>query len=258
VRRVLALLLAACAAGPANAQAAGESVRFISCPIYRDVDAGRKSGCWLADERESGRRFDIGNAPTKPDWNHEVLVEGKVSSAADACGGVVLEPVRVSVLPGTCTRQMLPAEGFKGRAFVLPERNVRPVAVARPAPQPPFTERSFFLLYDFDRDFLVYQLDDYLLDQAITYIRAVAPKRIVVTGFAATTPAKVSGRLIAEDLAIAKARAQSVTEALVRFGVDPKNIETKWQSEAKPADAPGADGLAEASRRRVEIRVVPK
>ncbi|HEV7694602.1 MAG TPA: hypothetical protein VGO52_27440, partial [Hyphomonadaceae bacterium] len=81
MRRLLALLLAAMAASPANAQAPGDTVRFISCPIYRDVDAGRKSGCWLADERESGRRFDIGNAPTKPDWNHEVLVEGKISSA---------------------------------------------------------------------------------------------------------------------------------------------------------------------------------
>lgn len=258
MRRRLALLLAVLAASPANAQAAGETVRFISCPIYRDVDAGRKSGCWLADERESGRRFDIGNAPTKPDWNHEVLVEGKVSSAPDACGGVVLEPVRVSVLPGACTRQMMPAESFKGRAFVLPERNVRPVAVPRPAPQPPFTERSFFLLYDFNRDFLVYQLDDYLLDQAVTYIRGVRPKRIVVTGFAATTPASVSGRKIAEDAAVAKSRAQSVTEALVRMGVDPKIVETKWQGAAAPAAAPGADGLVEASRRRVEIRVFPK
>jgi outer membrane protein OmpA-like peptidoglycan-associated protein len=258
VRRLLASLLATMVASPANAQAPGDTVRFISCPIYRDVDAGRKSGCWLADERESGRRFDIGNAPTKPDWNHEVLVEGKISSAPDACGGVVLEPVRVSVLPGACTRQMLPPEGFKGRAFVLPERNVRPVAVPRPAPQPPFTERSFFLLYDFNRDFLVYQLDDYLLDQAITYIRGAAPKRILVTGYAATTLAKVSGRSITEDVTIAKSRAQSVTEALVRLGIDPKIIETKWQGAANPADAPGADGLGEASRRRVEIRVVPK
>ncbi len=257
MRRWIALL-AALAAAPANAQAAGDTVRFISCPIYRDVDAGRKSGCWLADERETGRRFDIGNAPTKPDWNHEVLVEGKVSSAPDACGGVVLEPVRVSVLPGVCIRQMLPAEGFKGRAFVLPERNVRPASVPRPAPQPPFTERSFYLLYDFNRDFLVYQLDDYLLDQAITYIRGVAPKRIVVTGFAATTPANVSGRSIAEDAAIAKSRAQSVSDALVRLGVDPKVIETRWQGAATSVDAPGADGLAEASRRRVEIKVVPK
>jgi outer membrane protein OmpA-like peptidoglycan-associated protein len=256
MRRMLAVLVALTST-PAYAQAPAETVRFISCPIYRDVDAGRKSGCWLADERETGRRFDIGNAPTKPDWNHEVLVEGRISSSPDACGGVVLEPVRVSVLPGACTRQMLPAEGFKGRAFVLPERNVRPVASPRPAPTPPFTERSFYLLYDFNRDFIVYQLDDYLLDQAITYIRGVKPKRIVVTGHAATTPSSVSGRKIAEDAEIAKRRAQSITDALVRMGVDPKVIQTNWQGAGAPVDAPGADGLGETSRRRVEIRVIP-
>lgn len=233
-------------------------MRFISCPVYRDTDAGRKSGCWLADERESGRRFDITNAPTKPDWNREVLVEGRISQAPDACGGVVLEPVRVSVLPGACTRQMLPAESYKGRAFVLPERNVRPVSAPRPAPEPPFTTRAFYLLYDFNRDFVVYQLDDYLLDQAITYIRGVKPKRITVTGFAAVNPAKVSGQTIAETAEIAKRRALSITEALVRMGADPKIIETLWRTDPAPVAAPGADGLAEPSRRRVEIRVVPQ
>lgn len=257
MRRIVSLALAVTMAAPATAQAPAETVRFISCPIYRDVDAGRKSGCWLADERETGRRFDIGNAPTKPDWNKEVLVEGRVSSETDSCGGIILEPVRVSVLPGACTRQMLPAEHYKGRAFVLPPRNVRPISEARPAPETPFTAKSFYVLFDFNEDFIVYQLSDYLLDQAITYIRAVKPKKIVVTGYAATTPAVVSGRSIAETPEIAKVRAQLITEALVRVGVDPKIIETSWKTRAGVVDAPGADGLAETSRRRVEIRVIP-
>lgn len=256
MRRILAVAALALSA-PATAQAPGETVRFISCPVYRDVDAGRKSGCWLADEHETGRRFDVGNAPTKPDWNHEALVEGRISGAPDSCGGVILDPVRVSILPGACTRQMLPAEHHKGRPFVLPERNIRPLSEARPVPLPPFSEKSFYLLYDFNRDFIVYQLSDYLLDQAITWIRGVKPRKIVVTGHAATKPATVSGRSIAETADIAKRRAQSVTEALVRLGVDPKTIETAWKSGAEPVDAPGADGLAEASRRRVEIRVIP-
>jgi outer membrane protein OmpA-like peptidoglycan-associated protein len=257
VKRPVVALLVLLAVSPAIAQTTNETVRFISCPVYRDTDAGKKSGCWLADERETGRRFDITNAPSKPDWNHEVLVEGRVSSSPDACGGVVLEPVRVSVLPGACTRQMLPAETFKGRPFVLPERNVRPLSEARPPVQPPFQERSFYLLYDFDRNFIVYQLDDYLLDQAITYIRDVKPRRIVVTGYAATTPSEVSGRKIAEKRDIAKQRARSITDALVRLGVDPRTIETAWRTGAEPVAAPGADGLAEASRRRVEIKVTP-
>ena len=55
MKRAAATLLLAIAA-PASAQAPVEIVRFISCPIYRDVDAGRKSGCWLADERETEAR----------------------------------------------------------------------------------------------------------------------------------------------------------------------------------------------------------
>ena len=135
---------------------------------------------------------------------------------------------------------MLPAEAYKGKPFVLPPRNVRPVSEARPAVQPPFTERSFYLLYDFNRDFIVYQLDDYLLDQAITYIRGVKPKKIIVTGYAAMTPETVSGRKIAETVDIAKRRAQSITEALVRLGVDPKIIETSWKSRIRTRSQPRA------------------
>lgn len=148
---------------------ADDAVRFITCPIYRDADAGKKSGCWLADDPASGTRYDVSLAPSKPDWNHEVLVEGRPSpSSRDACGGLVLGPVRTSILPGPCTRRMLPAEGYTGRKFVLPERNVAPMAIARTAPPPPYSARTFDLFYDFDSAFLIYQYDDYFLDQAIT------------------------------------------------------------------------------------------
>jgi outer membrane protein OmpA-like peptidoglycan-associated protein len=254
MRAAALALLSLAFVGEAVAQ---EQQRFISCPIFRDVDAGRKSGCWLAEDPATGQRFDIGSGPTKPDWNHEVLVEGVVSSKPDACGGVVLDPVRVSVLEGACTRHALPAEGHKGRAFVLPPRNVRPAAEPRAKPQPPFTPTSFFLLFDWNTDFIVYQLDDFLFDQAVAHIKGVNPSKIIVTGYAATTPAKVSGRLMIERGDIAKQRAEEITEALKRMGVPAAIIETKWKNAAEPTEAPGADGLKEASRRRVEIRVIP-
>ncbi len=257
MRSLIALCLAFAIAPPALAQTPGETVRFLSCPVYRDVDAGRKSGCWLTDQRETGVRYDVTQAPTKPDWNHEILVEGVVSSETDQCGGVVLNPVRVSVMPGVCTRQLLPAEGMKGVPFKLPPRNVRPLHEARAAPENPDQPATFHIMFDFNRDFIVYQLSDYLFDMAVAHIRGVSPARINVTGYAATTPAKVSGQTIAEDAAIAKRRAQTITDALVRMGVDPEIIRTRWKTGAKPADAPGADGLVEASRRRVEIEVIP-
>lgn len=250
MRAVLAATLALLAAAPPP-----EAVRYIACPIYRDTDAGRKSGCWLADDRETGRRFDVSRAPSKPDWNHEVLIEGRPSDAAGNCGGVVLDPVRASILPGECPRHMLPPEGFAGNKFALPPRNVRPLSEARPVPPRPWTNRTFSLVFDFDKAFVVYQLDDYLLDQAITYIRAVNPKQVIVTGWAATEPAIVSGRPIAEHPGIAKVRAELLGEALIRLGVPREKLVVRWRTGARPADVDGADGLAEASRRRADIEV---
>jgi outer membrane protein OmpA-like peptidoglycan-associated protein len=248
---VLALLTATTAA------AAADTVRFITCPVYRDADAGRKSGCWLADDHGSGKRYDVSQAPSKPDWNHEVLVEGTVAEAApgNPCGGVVLDPVRTSVLPGNCTRQMLPAEGFPGRKFVLPERNVSPLSVQRDVPPGPYGPRKFHLFYDFDQAFLIYQYGDYLLDQAVHWIRAAKPRAIVVTGYAATAPTVVSGRRIAEDPAIARTRAEAVAEALARLGIERRTLQVRWAAAADAVDVAAADGLEQPSRRRVDIDV---
>jgi len=254
VKTLVALLAMAAVTGGS----APETLRFIACPIYRDADNGKKSGCWLADDPATGRRFDVSQAPSKPDWNHEVLVEGRVSAeTGDPCGGVVLEPVRTSILPGDCTRHMLPAETYKGRRFVLPKRNVAPMSAERPVPPGPYVPTTFHLFYDFDRDFLIYQYDDYLLDQAATWIRAAKPRSIVVTGRAATDPVMVSGRSIAENPGIARARADRIAESLVRLGVDRRIITVRAEGKATPIDVDTADGLAEPSRRRVDILVRP-
>jgi outer membrane protein OmpA-like peptidoglycan-associated protein len=251
----LALLLALAVAGAAQAADDARELRFVTCPIYRDVDAGRKSGCWLADDPATGRRYDIGLAPTKPDWNNAVLVEGRLSDAKDVCGGAVLDAVRVSVLPNACARYMLPAENWPSRRYQLPVRNVAPAAAPRAVPPGPYADRTFRLVFDFDKAFLVYQLDDYLLDQAITWIRAAKPARIAVTGWAATQATEVSGVRLAENPEIARVRAETVAEALVRLGVARETIDVRWSGDAQPAPADGADGLTEPSRRRVDIAV---
>ncbi|MEN9706430.1 MAG: hypothetical protein RLZZ393_2309 [Pseudomonadota bacterium] len=252
--RVVALL-AGCTTGLG---AMAEELRFIACPIYRDVpDSGRKGGCWLAEDGASGVRYDVSMSPVKPDWNHEVLVEGMVAATQDnACGGTVLDAVRVSILPGVCTRHSLPAEGYPARKFTLPARNTRPLSEKRVPPPPPWANRSFHLQYEWNRSFGVYQLDDYYLDQAIWYIRAVDPREVVVRGYAATTPSTVSGRVIAERDDVARERAEKVAESLRRLGTPPGVIKVEWHDAASAAAIDAADGLVEPSRRRVEIQVV--
>lgn len=253
--RAAVVLATMAVAGAAQAAEDARELRFVTCPIYRDVDAGRKSGCWLAEDPATGQRYDVGLAPTKPDWNKAVLVEGRPSSANDVCGGAVLDAVRVSVLPTACARFMLPAEGWPGRKFQLPVRNVAPAAAPRPAPPGPYEDRTFHLVFDFDKSFVVYQLDDYLLDQAITWIRAAKPRRIVVTGWAATQAVEVSGVRLAETPDIARVRAQMTADALVRLGVAREQLDVRWSGDAQPVAADGADGLTEPSRRRVDIAV---
>ena len=83
------------------------------------------------------------------------------------CGGIVLDPVRTSVLPGDCPRHMLPAEGYhrrrSSRCRAATSRRCRSRAPAPPGPYVPI--RSFQLFFDFDQDFVIYQYDDYLLDR---------------------------------------------------------------------------------------------
>ena len=252
------LVTLAALALPLSAQAAetGDLVRFVSCPVYRDADSGKKSGCWLATDPQTGKRWDVSQSPYKPNWDFAVLVEGRISAAsADPCGAPVLDPVRTSILPDPCTRHMLPAEGYKGRKFVLPARNIQPLSVARATPPGPYAERVFTTYFEFDRDFLVYQYDDFIIDNAVTWIRAAKPKKLVVTGFAATEPETVSGRVLAERPEVARERAESIAETLRRL-VPGLPVETQWEAGAKPTRDPDADTIPGQSQRRAEIRVV--
>ena len=247
----LAPLLAA-AAPPAP------DIQFIACPVYRDTDAGRKSGCWLATSRADGQRYDITRSPTKPDWNHAVLVEGRISEAAqDTCGGIVLDPVRVSVLPDACPRAVLPAQGAPGVRFGLPARNVRPMHEERERYVKGDGPTQFDIPFDYGDDFTVYQLADYYLQNATLFAYDTAPSRIEVVGYAATTPWTVSGRVLREDPGLARQRAARVAEWFRLAGIDPAIIEVRTGSDDRVVPMEGADGLREPSRRRVEIILHP-
>lgn len=255
MKRLLAVAVLTTPLVAASASDAAQTVRFVACPIYRDTDAGLKSGCWLATDPATGVQWDVTMSPYKPDWNFAVLVEGiAVEADEKPCGARVLEPVRTSRLNSSCTRHMLPAEGLPGRKFVLPARNIRPLSNPPPLPPGPYAERTFILFFEFDRAFVVYQYGDYLLDQAAHWIRATDPARLVVTGYAANEPEIVSGVVVAERPEIAAERAETVALSLGRLfpGLP---IETRAVTGAAANDHADADGIAPQSQRRVEISV---
>jgi hypothetical protein len=233
---------------------AAEPVRFVACPVYRDTDAGLKSGCWLATDPATGTQWDVTMSPYKPDWNFAVLVEGVAADeGAQPCGGSTLEPVRTSRLEMPCTRHMLPAEGLPGRKFALPARNIRPLASPPPLPPGPYDDRTFTLFFELDRSFVVYQYGDYLLDQAAHWIGGAKPTRLVVTGYAGTEPALVSGTTIAERPEVATERAETVALSLSRLFPE-LPIETRAVVGAEANGHADADGIPWQSQRRVEIR----
>jgi hypothetical protein len=249
---VLALVLPL----PLLAQDTGDLVRFVSCPVYRDTDAGRKSGCWLVDQVETGQRWDVTPSPYKPDWNHEVLVEGRVSDQPpDLCGSRVLDPVRTSILPGRCPHHLIPAEGYPGRKYTLPERHIDPLDAPRKVPPGPYGPRTFFTFFEFDRDFLVYQYDDFLVDRMVTWLRVAKPRKVVVTGFAATDPETISGHVLAERPEVARERAEAVAITLRRL-IPELEVETRWETRSKPIETPDADDIPGQSQRRAEVQAL--
>jgi outer membrane protein OmpA-like peptidoglycan-associated protein len=257
----LAALVAATATTVAVAAppVAGAVVSFVACPIYRDADSGRKSGCWLADEASTGTRYDISLGIAKPQLGHEVLVEGIVTrdaygSGARACGGVVMEPVRTSTLTTLCVGALIPAEGFPGRRYVSDPAQVLPQTwVARPDVQLSPGEQRYSIIFDFDSSFLNYQYSEVILDRAARTAIASGARQILVTGYAATGAYPVSGRELQEPVALARERAEIVAEALRRLDVPAKTLTVKWRTNAAALD----QSLHEASRRRVDIVVRP-
>lgn len=236
---------------------------YVGCPIYRDTNSGRKSGCWLAVDPSSGIRYDISRGRTKPQIGHEVLIEGRLDSPADSsassvehtpCGGIVLAPVVVSVLPALCPSFMLLAEGYPGRRFVLdPKVVLAPADVPEKLPAPPFRPRTWSIQFTYGSDFLQYQYSEIILDQIGRYIRASHPRGVEVTGYAVTQPRIVSGQRLAETPQLAKERAQMVALALSRLGATAAMLHVIWRDNPLPLTQQA--GLAEPSRRRVDVRL---
>jgi len=243
--------------------AADRTLTFVACPVYRDTNAGRKSGCWLATQESSGLRYDITRGRTKPQLGHEVLVEGRRERVTrpnepnlqdTPCGGIPLSPLVVSVLDAQCPSFMLPAEGFPGRRFVLdPKVVLAPADVPEALPPPPYRARTWSIEFTFGSDFLQYQYSEIILDEIGRYIRASHPHAVEVTGYAVTEPRIVSERVLAEKRELARSRAEIVAVALRRLGATDAMLRVSFRE--NPTPLPGPDELAEPSRRRVDIRL---
>jgi len=186
-----------------------------------------------------------------------VLVEGVVSSEPRICGGVVLKPVHLSVLPerdASCST-ILPAEDRYNLTFEPP----RPPGPSKgrlafdnrtPAAPPPAVNAStseFVIQYDFDR--LVGFSHAGPLSQILNFTREVNAREIEIVGHRGAVLLS-NGRTMVEEPTIGKQRAEQVSMLLQGANLKEPSYKVRWLDE--PAKATGVDDYLS---RRVVVTV---
>ncbi len=259
-RRPWLLAPLACASAAAHAAPEpGERLSFVSCPIVRDT---RTVPCWLS-EYEGELYYltiqsDVSATVQPPMLGHQVLVEGIVKDAPRICGGVVLEPVRLSVMPerdANCNT-LLPAEDrytidfnprppgpSAGRLAFAPD----PTA---PRPPPPRYEgpQTFDLFFDFDKGVSFRHPAD--LMAILERARAIGATRGRVTGVRGVHRLS-DGTLLRESPAAGQRRAEEVARLLEGAGLNvPLSVD--WQDGELEAD-----GIDDWRSRRVTVLLEP-
>ena len=259
--RTLPLVAVAVAFGTAHTALAREqALAFVACPIVRDTSS---VPCWLSEYDGQlyylGIQTDVSADFNPPSLGHKVLVEGTVAaSGQEICGGRVLDPVKVSVLPELspeCDTLLMAEDRYE-----LPFEAPRPpgpsggrIAFTPPPPEPlpealpeaPFPERTFIVPYDFDGT-VNFQSPRFLAP-ALTYARHVGAKRIEITGYRAAV-ALSSDDVVTERERLGTIRAEQVARLLQGAGLtEPEYI-------VRGIDRPETGG---PELRRVTIRVIP-
>ena len=257
-RRGWLQLVAACVALAQVALAADQPLNFIACPIVRDTAS---VPCWLA-EYEGELYFltiqsDV-SAPVTPPWlGHRVLVEGTPSSDPRICGGVVLTPVHLSVLPerdASCTT-MLPAEDRYNLTFEPPRPpgpsggrlafDAGPATPRGSEPLPPV--REFVLSYAFDG--LVAFNHSALLSNVLTFAKAVNARSIEIVGYRAAVRLS-NGQTVTEDASIDRRRAEQLASLLRGASLTTPEYTVRWEDAS-----PRATGVDDHLLRRAVITV---
>jgi hypothetical protein len=201
------------------------------------------------------------SAPVNPPWlGHRVLVEARPKKDAPRiCGGVVLEPVRLSVIaePDPSCNRMLPAEDRFNLTFEPP----RPPGPSggrlafNTLPMPVKLEevkrevRRYTLQYDFDG--LVNFKHPFALAPILDLAKSMPATRVEIVGHRGAALLS-DGTVMAEQADRAKRRAEQVAELLRGAGLTAPAYEVRWVDAA-----PTPDGVSDYSQRRVEITLHP-
>jgi hypothetical protein len=243
----------------ANAAPPAERRNFVACPIVRDTSS---VPCWLA-EYDGELYFltlqtDVSSPVTPPWLGHRVLVEGTIARERPRiCGGVVLEPVVLSVLPelDPSCNTLLPAEERYNLSFEPPRPPgpsagrlaFAPSPTDAPPSAPPAPRESFALRYDFDGLVVFRHAGE--LTTVLEAARALPARQVAIKGRRGAVLLS-NGTLLVERADIAQRRAEQVADLLRGAGLTDVQYRVEW------SDAPGeALGLDDAALRHVTIEL---
>lgn len=261
LRPHLALTLALGPALAAAAPPAGERLSFVSCPIVRDT---RSVPCWLS-EYEGDLYYltiqsDVSAEVQPPMLGHQVLVEGIVSAAPAICGGIVLESVRLSVMPEldrNCNT-MLPADerytidfnprppGPSGGRLAFAADPSAPRAAAPAAP--PSGPQTVAIYFDFDKGVSFRHPGE--LSTVLRLARQIAATSVRITGVRGAHRLS-DGSLLREASATGQRRAEEIAGLLAGAGLTLPTVVDWIDGE------PEADGIDDWQSRRVTVLLTP-
>jgi hypothetical protein len=253
-------LLLLCAATAQAAQPDPSLRNFVACPIVRDTAS---VPCWLA-EYDGELYFltlqtDV-SAPVNPPWlGHRVLVEGRRTDKPRICGGIPLEPVRLSVIaePDASCNQILPAEDRYNLTFE-PPRPPGPSAGrlafnTLPMPTQPAAVKKepqrFTLDYYFDG--MVNFKTPFQLAPVLDMARAMPASRVEIVGYRSAALLS-NGKVMQEQTGLARRRAEQVVELLKGAGLTAPQYSVRWVDES-----PAPNGTDDHRSRKVEITLQP-
>jgi outer membrane protein OmpA-like peptidoglycan-associated protein len=259
-RRLRRIAVAFMVLATASMSAAPETHRnFVACPIVRDTST---VPCWLAEHKGElyflTLQTDVSAPVNTPQLGHRVLVEGVVSNEPRICGGVVLKPIVLSVLPeldNSCST-VLPAEERYNLTFE-PPRPPGPsrgrlafdppsqTAAARPAADTATGPRTFAVQFDFDG--LVAFRHAQVLQQIQAFALKSKATRIEITAYRAASLLS-DDTVFSEREDIGQRRAQQLASLLKDSGVS-ATIDIAWRDAARP------DGVNDAALRRADVTV---
>lgn len=246
---------------------AQDRINFVSCPLVRDTAT---VPCWLTEYDGvlyyMGIQTDVSAEFHPPYLGHQVLVEATI--AADRpliCGGVVLDPIRISVMPeldGSCNTMLPAVQEYTidfnprppgpsgGRLAFAPSANSAssPAPAPAPAPAPPSGPRTFTIYFDVDQGIAVRHPGDVLA--VYNYANQISADRITVRATRGST-LLTNGDLVTESVGIAERRASQIADLLRGLGIEAE-ITTESSTTAAPAD-----GIDDWESRSVELRVEP-